>query len=293
MAPSMSKIAIIAAAAAVASSSTDVQQAGAMRLARRDGKNEPKLPGLSFEKWGEKLQKARGETETEKRTFDHAYPKTDIQMQPFNPMRFLFQDSYEAKMARWAEMEKLWGSDLEALQEKHKKTSELNDLEDEERALRESNDFKLAQSGLLMQKVLAKQDLSESHAGLKTIEEGDAARAARKLQRERQKREEAEKQQYFIAMAGIVASPFVLLAALLGARKAFGQKKDDDDDSDDEDGLRGAIAIKKSGSRSGSDISGSDIGRRGDCSTDDESDAESDDESTSADAESTKLMREP
>jgi hypothetical protein len=83
-------------------------------------------------------------------------------------------------------------------------------------------------------------------------------------------------------MGGIVASPFVLLAALFGARKLFGQKKDDDDDSDDESGLRGANAIKKSGSRSG-----------GDCSTDDESDAESDDESTSADAESTKLMREP
>jgi hypothetical protein len=284
----MSQIAIIAAVAAVASSSTGVQQAGAMRLARRDGKNEPKLPELRrFEKWGEKLKKARGETETEKRTFDHAYPKKDIQMLPwFNPMRFLAQDSYTAKMARWAELEKLWGSDLEALQQKHKKTSELNDLEDAERNLRESNDFKLAQTGLLMQRVLAKQHLYESHAGLKTFEEGDAARAARKLQRERKKREEAEKQHYFIAMAGIVASPFVLLAALLGARKAFGQKKDDDDDSDDEDGLRGAIAIKKSGSGSGSDIG---------CSTAEESDEddESDDESTGADAESTKLMREP
>jgi hypothetical protein len=88
-----------------------------------------------------------------------------------------------------------------------------------------------------------------------------------------------------LIVGGIVASPFLLLAALFGARKLFGQEKRGGDDGD-ESGVRGAIAIKKSGSGAESDADG-------DCSTDDESDAESDEESSRGDAESSRLMREP
>jgi hypothetical protein len=88
-----------------------------------------------------------------------------------------------------------------------------------------------------------------------------------------------------LIVGGIVASPFLLLAALFGARKLFGQEKRGGDDGD-ESGVRGAIAIKKSGSGAESDADS-------DCSTDDESDAESDEESSRGDAESSRLMREP